>query len=236
MGEERTLRAMASIEFPSNATLGRGYLAVPASGSGPGVVVIQEWWGLNDQIREVCDRYAEEGFVALAPDLYRGETTTEPDEAAKMMMALNIEQAAKDMVGAVDFLCAHDAVTSKGVGVTGYCMGGGLALWLATLRPDDVTAVVPYYGIIPWPAAQPDYSVLRAPVQGHYAENDDFASPEEVKKLEDELESLGKRHEFFTYPDADHAFTNHHRPEVHDPEHTDAAWRRTIDFLRANVT
>jgi carboxymethylenebutenolidase len=236
MGEERTLRAVPTIEFPSNGSKGSGYLAVPASGSGPGVVVIQEWWGLNDQIKEVCDRYAGEGFVGLAPDLYRGKITDEPDEAAKLMMALNIEQAAKDMAGAVDFLTAHDLVTSKGVGVTGYCMGGGLALWLATLRPDTVEAVVPFYGIIPWPAAQPDYSLLKAPVQGHYAENDDFASPEQVRKLEDELEGLGKTTEFFVYPGAEHAFSNHHRPEVHHAEHSDTAWRRTIEFLKQNVT
>ena len=120
------------MSFPSNGTEGQGYLALPSSGSGPGVVVLQEWWGLNDQIQEVCDRFASEGFVALAPDIYRGESTAEPDEAAKMMMALNIEQAAKDMAGAIDFLRAHPAVTSNGLGVVGYCMGGGLALWLAT--------------------------------------------------------------------------------------------------------
>ncbi|MGH9027141.1 MAG: dienelactone hydrolase family protein [Acidimicrobiia bacterium] len=224
------------VEFASNGNTAGGYLAVPDSGSGPGVVVIQEWWGLNQQIKEVCDRYAGEGFVALAPDLYHGESTTEPDEAGKLMMALNIERAAKDMVGAVDDLGDHDAVTSAGVGVTGFCMGGGLALWLATLRPERIKAVVPYYGIIPWPAAQPDWSVLRAKVQGHYAENDEFASPEEVAKLEGELRGLGKDVEFFTYPGVEHAFTNHHRPEVFHEDHSDTAWQRTVEFLRANVT
>ena len=226
---------MPVIEFPSNGSQGSGYLAVPASGSGPGVVVIQEWWGVNDQIKEVCDDLATEGFVALAPDLYRGKVTTEPDEAGKLMMALNIEQAAKDMAGAVGFLQANDALTSKKVGVIGFCMGGGLALWLGTLRPDDIAAVVPFYGVIPWPAAQPDYSKLQAPVQGHYAENDDFASPEQVKKLEAELTGLGKQCEFFIYPGCEHAFTNHHRPEVHNAEHSDTAMQRALEFLRANV-
>jgi len=224
------------VTFPSNGTEGQGYLAVPASGSGPGVVVLQEWWGLNDQIKEVCDRFAGEGFVALAPDIYRGAETKEPDEAVKLMMALNIQQAAKDMAGAVRYLRAHDAVTSDGVGVTGFCMGGGLALWLATLVPDDVLAVAPYYGVIPWEAAQPDWSKLSAPVQGHYAENDEFASPEAVAALEAQLRGLGKDVEFFTYPDCEHAFTNHHRPEVFHAEHTELAWQRTIDFFRANVT
>jgi carboxymethylenebutenolidase len=223
------------VEFPSNGSQASGYLSAPTAGEGPGVVVIQEWWGLNDQIKEVCDHYAQEGFVALAPDLYRGTVTKEPDEATKLMMALNIEQAAKDMVGAVDYLSGHVAVTSDGVGVTGYCMGGGLALWLATLRPSRVKAVVPYYGVIPWPAAQPDYAALEAAVQGHYAEKDESAGPEQVKKLEDELRGLGKQCEFLIYSDADHAFTNHHRPEVFHAEHTDAAWQRTIDFLRAQL-
>jgi carboxymethylenebutenolidase len=223
------------VEFPSNGTTGQGYLALPASGSGPGVVVIQEWWGLNPQIKEVCDRFAEEGFVGLAPDLYRGKATTKEDEAGQMMMSLNIEQAAKDMAGAVDFLKGHDAVTGSGVGVTGFCMGGGLALWLATLRPDDVKAVVPYYGVIPWPAAQPDYSKLKSPVQGHYAENDDFANPETVRKLEEELKGHGARVEFFVYPGVGHAFTNHHRPEVFHEEHSRVAWDRTVAFFRENL-
>ena len=227
----------SNVTFPSNGSTGAGYLAVPDAGSGPGVVVIQEWWGLNDQIREVCDRFADEGFVALAPDLYRGATTSfsEPDEAGKLMMALNIERAAKDMAGAVDYLASNDAVTSRGVGVVGYCMGGGLALWLGTLRPDAVVAVAPYYGIIPWPAAQPDYSKLAAPVQGHYAANDEFASPAAVHALEEQLRGLGKSVEFFIYPDTDHAFSNHHRLEVFHAEHADTAWRRTVEFFRAHV-
>lgn len=223
------------VGFPSNGSQAQGYIAVPASGSGPGVVVIQEWWGLNRQIGEVCDRFAAEGFVALAPDLYRGVAAAEPDEAGKLMMSLNIERAAKDMAGAIDYLKGHRAVTSTGVGVTGYCMGGGLTLWLATLRPDDVLAAAPFYGVIPWPAAQPDYSKLRAPVQGHYAENDDFASPEAVAKLEGELRGLGKRCEFFIYPGAQHAFTNDHRPEVYDAEATRLAMERTVAFFREHV-
>jgi carboxymethylenebutenolidase len=223
------------VEFASNGGTGQGYLAVPSSGSGPGVVVIQEWWGLNDQIKQVCDRFADEGFVALAPDLYRGKKTTEQDEAGQLMMALNIEQAAKDMAGAVDCLTGHDAVSGSGVGVTGFCMGGGLALWLATLRPEDVKAVVPYYGVIPWPAAQPDYARLQAAVQGHYAENDDFASPESARKLEEELRGLGKRVELFIYPGVEHGFTNHHRPDVFHEEHSDTAWRRTVEFFNRHL-
>jgi carboxymethylenebutenolidase len=226
------------VTFPSNGGQADGYVAVPESGSGPGVVVIQEWWGLNQQIKEVCDRYAAEGFVALAPDLYHGESTAPPkaDEAGQLMMSLNIEQAAKDMAGAVDYLTSNEAVTSDGVGVVGFCMGGGLALWLGTLRPDAVKAVVSYYGIIPWPAAQPDYSKLQAAVQGHYGENDDFADSESVRKLEEELKGLGKEVEFYTYPGVGHAFTNHHSPDVFHEEHSNTAWGRTIAFFRRRLT
>jgi carboxymethylenebutenolidase len=223
------------VEFPSNGSTGTGYLAVPDSGSGPGLVVIQEWWGLVDHIKDVCDRFAAEGFVALAPDLYRGETTTEPDEAGKLMMALNLDRAVKDMSGAVDHLLASEAVTSAVLGVTGYCMGGGLALALACERPDGIKACVPFYGIIPWPDLQPDYDKLDAAVQGHFAENDSFFNPEMVKKLEDELKAKGKEVELFIHPGVDHAFFNDTRDEVYHEATAAKAWKSTIDFLRANV-
>lgn len=223
------------VTFPSNGGEGSGYLALPAAGHGPAVVVIQEWWGLNDQIKGVCDRFAAEGFVALAPDLYRGQLAVEPDEAGKLMMSLNVERAAKDMAGAVDFLVGHAAVSSTGVGVTGYCMGGALALRLGTLRPEQVAAVAPFYGVVGWPQAAVDWSALRAPVQGHYAELDDFASPSAVAAFAEELRGLGASVEIFTYPGTQHAFTNEQRPDVYDATATEQAFARTFAFLRANV-
>ena len=154
------------IEFASNGSTCTGYLATPAGGSGPGVVVIQEWWGLVDHVKDVCDRFAGEGFVALAPDLYHGAKTTEPDEAAKAMMALRLDRAAKDMGGAVEAVAARSRGT--GVGVVGFCMGGGLALMLASQRPDKVRAVVAFYGVVPWDGAQPDYPGADRAVLGHY--------------------------------------------------------------------
>ncbi|HEX9970221.1 MAG TPA: dienelactone hydrolase family protein [Acidimicrobiales bacterium] len=221
------------VEFPSNGTTGQGYLATPASGTGPGVVVIQEWWGLVDHIKDVCERFAAEGFVALAPDLYHGQTTTEPDEAGKLMMAMRMDKAAKDMGGAVDHVREHSS--GDAVGVVGFCMGGGLALVLATQRPDAVKACVPFYGLIPWPDAQPDYSRLEAGVQGHYAEKDDFFTPELARGLEQQLRDLGKEAELFVYPDTHHAFFNDTRPEVHDPEAAATAWERTLGFLRSRL-
>jgi carboxymethylenebutenolidase len=222
------------VEFPSNGHTGSGYLARSVEGAGPGVVVIQEWWGLVPHIQDLCDRFAAEGFTALAPDLYRGRTTTEPDEAGKLMMAMNLEQAARDMGGAIDFLESSDAVRGEGVGVVGFCMGGGLALMLAVQRPGDVKAVVPFYGLIPWEGAQPDWSRLSAPVQGHYAEQDGFFTPELAAQLEGELKQLGKTVEFHQY-DADHAFFNDTRPEVHDREASHVAWERTVDFFRSHL-
>ena len=224
------------VEFPSNGGTGGGYLAPAVEGAGLGVVVIQEWWGLVDHIVDVCDRFAAEGFTALAPDLYHGKTVRnkEPDEAAKAEMALDLPQAARDMSGAVDFLQAHPLVRGHGVAVVGFCMGGGLAVWLATLRPDAVRAVVPFYGIAP-DGAEPDWSALTAAVEGHYAEDDDLAGPEAVAAFESRLVDLGKEVRIFTYPGTRHAFFNDTRPEVYDDDAARQAWVRTLEFLRAKL-
>ena len=165
------------VTFPSNGGTGDGYLA---DGGGPGVIVIQEWWGLVPHIIDVTDRFGDAGFTALAPDLYHGESATEPDGAGKLMMAMNLQQAAKDMSGAVDLLVERTG--NDRIGVVGYCMGGGLALVLATQRPDHVRAVAPYYGVIPWSTAQPDWSKLEAKVVGEYAELDGFFTPELARR------------------------------------------------------
>lgn len=224
------------VEFPSNGTTGGGYLAPAHEGAGLGVVVVQEWWGLVDHIVEVCDRFSAEGFTALAPDLYHGTTVPndEPDEARRANMALDLPRAARDLSGAVDYLQAHDAVRGHGVAVVGFCAGGGLALWLATLRPDAVRAVVPFYGMVPQ-QAQPDWSAMTAAVEGHYAEHDDLAPPEAVAAFESTLVELGKEVRFFTYPGTRHAFFNDTRPEVHDEEAARQAWVRTLEFLRAHL-
>jgi carboxymethylenebutenolidase len=221
------------IEFPSNGSTAVGYLAEPDNGNGPGIIVIQEWWGLVDHIRDVCDRFAAAGFVALAPDLYHGRTIAEPDEAGKAMMALKMDQAARDMSGAVDEV-ARQSGTSH-IGVIGFCMGGGLALVLATQRPDAVSAVVPCYGVIPWPDAQPDYSALSAAVLGHYASEDDFFTPAAAEALGEQLRDLGKDVEIIVYPGTDHAFFNDTRPEVYNAEAAHALWERSLTFFHAHL-
>ncbi|MDP8959565.1 MAG: dienelactone hydrolase family protein [Actinomycetota bacterium] len=222
------------VQFSSNGKATSGYLAVPQQVRAPGVILIQEWWGLVDHIKGVADRLAGEGFVALAPDLYHGEETAEPDEAQKMMMALNTERCARDMTGAVDYLLGHPAVQGDTLGAVGFCMGGGLVLWLSTLRP-EIGAAVPFYGVIPWDQVQPDYSQARAAYQGHFGEDDASNPPEEVRKLEDHLRALGKEVDFYFYPGADHAFFNDTRPEVYDEQAATRAWERTVSFLRDHL-
>src|SRR4051794_37867450 len=195
------------VEFPSNGHTAGGYLAQPPDGPGPGLIVIQEWWGLVDHIKDLCDRFAAEGFTALAPDLYHGTAVanTEPDEAGKLLMTLNLDQAARDMSGAVDYLRAHSSPPGARVGVTGFCMGGGLALMLATQRPDAIGACVPFYGIIPWEHANPDWAAIDAPILGHFAENDGMFGPEAAQDLESRLKDLGKTADFVIHPGVDHA-------------------------------
>jgi len=218
------------VEFRSNGGTASGYLA---DGGGPGLIVIQEWWGLVPHIKDVADRFAAAGFTALAPDLYHGESSTEPDGAGKLMMALNLERAAKDMSGAVDHLVEKTGKAS--VGVTGFCMGGGLALVLACQRPDAVKAAVPWYGAIPWPTAQPDWSALQASVLGHYGTKDEWASPAVAAEMEDQLRGLGKDVTIHLYEGADHAFFNDTRPEVYDAAASKLAFDRTVEFLHAQL-
>ena len=222
------------VEFASNGGTARGYLATPEGGGGLPVIVIQEWWGLVPHITDVCDRFAAAGFVALAPDLYHGEKATEPDGAGKLMMALNVDQAAKDMSGAVAKV--QEVSGREAVGVVGFCMGGGLALVLACNRPDAIKACVPFYGLIPWESAQPDWSKLQAAVQGHYAEKDGFFGPDQVKVLQDQLRGVGIEADLYIHPGVDHAFFNDTRPEVYDAHEAERAWRDTLAFFQAELS
>ena len=212
------------IVFPSNGENTRGYLAVPAAGRGPGVIVIQEWWGLVPHIRDVCDRFAREGFVALAPDLYRGDSTQDPDEAGRLMMGLEIPRAARDLDGAVQTLLGHDAVDGARVGAVGFCMGGQLALYAATRNP-RVGAVADFYGV--HPNVTLDLSNLQAAVLGIFAENDGFVTPEAARKLESDLKGAGVRTSFHVLPGVDHAFFNDTRPDVYDAGAAARAWAET---------
>jgi carboxymethylenebutenolidase len=217
--------------FKTNGASTQGYLARPAK-PGPGVIVIQEWWGLVPHIERVADRLASEGFVALAPDLYHGQTTKSPDEAGKLMMSLRVDEAARDLSAAIDHLAALPEVTGKKVGTIGFCMGGALSLFAATKNP-EVGACVVFYG--GHPNIKPDLPALRAPVLGIYAGKDAFVNPQVVAELDRQLTDLGKPHTFQTYAEANHAFFNDERPEVYDPAAAKDAWAKTLAFLRREL-
>jgi carboxymethylenebutenolidase len=225
---------MPDVEFQANGGTAPGYLAVPESGAGAGVIVLQEWWGLDDSVRAICDRFAAEGFFALAPDFYRGETTEQPDEAQQKMRAMSMDQAAKDMSGAVDFLAGQEGYTGEGVGAVGFCLGGGLAVWAATVNP-KVAAAVTYYYVMPH--GKPDFSKVQGPVLGHFGTADEFVPVEDAKALEQEIAGAsGQPVEFEFYEGAGHAFANdHNRLGTYDPEAAGRAWERTVSFLRENL-
>ena len=218
------------VTFPSNGGNASGYLAKPASGSGKGVIVIQEWWGLNGNIKGIADRFAAEGFVALAPDMYHGTVTAEPDEAGKLLMALNVPQAEKDLRGAVTYL---KNLTGGPVGTVGFCMGGALSLFAACTNNGDVGACVDFYG--GHPMVKYDFDVLTAPVLGIWAEHDDFVNPN-VPGYEAALKERGKTYEFITYPGTQHAFFNdeHSEPE-YNPAAAKDAWEKTLAFYRKHL-
>lgn len=217
------------VTFASNGGTASGYVAKPASGSGKGVVVIQEWWGLNGNIKGIADRFAAEGFVALAPDLYHGTVVDEPDEAGKLLMALNIEQAGKDLAGAVNYLKEQ---TGGPVGTIGFCMGGALSLFAACNEGDSVGACADFYG--GHPAVQYNWDNLTAPVLGIFASDDDFVNPN-VPGYDEELTKRAKAHEFHTYPNTHHAFFNDENETGYDPAAAADAWNKTIALFRQHL-
>jgi carboxymethylenebutenolidase len=223
-----------NVTFPSNGNEANGYLATPPSGSGPGLVVIQEWWGLDDHMADMVDRFAAEGFVALAPDLFGGTVAHDSDEAGRLLQELPVDRAARDLAGAVDFLLDTDSVTSSTIGTVGYCMGGGFVLLLAANEGDKIGAAVPFYGV--GPGVPDTYRSVTAPIQGHYGEQDEMYPVAEARKQEQQIreESQGSV-EFFYYP-AGHAFHNDKdKLGTYDKASAELAWNRALEFLRANV-
>jgi len=223
-----------NVTFDRDGTTISGYLQLPPQGRGPGLIVIQEWWGLDDHMVSVVDRFAAEGFVALAPDLYGGRVTHGVDEAGELLGALSVEEAAAKLSGAVDYLLGQDAVTSEKVGAVGFCMGGGFVLMLATERPDQIGAVVPFYGV--GPAVPQTYERVTAPVQGHYGEQDAMYPVDSAHAQEAQIRAESSAEvEYFYYP-AGHAFANDDdHLGTYDAEAAGLAWQRTLDFLHAQL-
>jgi len=227
---------MVSFKRPDGKEL-QGYLAEPAKAGTAGVLVIQEWWGLDSGIKEMADRLGAAGFVALAPDLYHGALAghTEMDKAGELMRSLPPERAGRDMSGAIDFLASHKAVTSKGLGVVGFCMGGMLAFLIAANRPDKVKAVVPFYGF-PQGATEPDWSKLTASISGHMAEHDNFFTPAAARALESKLRSMGKDVTLTVHPGTGHAFmAPHNALGTLDAALAAQIWPEAMAFLKTTL-
>jgi carboxymethylenebutenolidase len=223
------------VTFASNGGTAEGYLAVPEAGSGPGVVVIQEWWGLVGHITDVADRFAAEGFVALAPDLYHGVVAQEPDDAVKLLMGLAMDRAAKDIAGAAAYLAGRDDTTGRGVGTVGFCMGGSLALWSATLS-DHIVAAVGYYPPLPWERMGPKWDRYAGKkAQIHCDEADGTSAAPGIQQAVRAIEAAGGEVETYDYPGTHHAFFNDERPESYDRDAADLSWSRAVPFLRDSV-
>jgi carboxymethylenebutenolidase len=224
------------VKFPANGGTVDGYLATPASGEGPGVIVIQEWWGLNDQVKGVADMFAREGFVALAPDFYHGKGARigEPDSAQRLMMEFfRANDAAKTARGAAEYLTKQSSVTSEKVGAIGFCMGGFLALLVGSVAPDKVAAVVNCYGV---GQRMPDLAPMRGiPVLGIFGGKDHMADGDAVAAMEAEAKESGVPLTKHVYPEAGHAFLNEQRKDVHRPADAKDAWSRILPFLKSNV-
>lgn len=216
------------ITFRANGGTTPGYLVLPPSGRGPGLVVVQEWWGLVGHIKAVADRFAAAGYVALAPDLYHGQQATSPDEAGRLLMALNIGEAAKDMGGAADYLRGLDTVDPKRVGIIGFCMGGALALYAAAEYPERFAAAVDFYG--GHPKVNIDPAKLRVPVQGHFGRQDKSVPEAQARAMMERLRERGFEAADYYY-DAGHGFFNDERPQAYHAPSAKLAWERAVDFL-----
>jgi carboxymethylenebutenolidase len=222
------------VSYASEGGAGEGYLALPES-SGPGVVVIQEWWGLVSHITSLADRFAAAGFVALAPDLYHGVQATEPDEARRLLMGLAMDRAGQEIAGAADYLAGLPQTSGDGIAAVGFCMGGSLALWSATLS-DRIRVAVGFYPAIPWERMQPrwdNYTGKTAVI--HCADSDGTSAAAGIQSAKAAIESGGGNCTLYDYPGTKHAFFNDDRPEVYDTDAAASAWARTIDAIRSQL-
>src|SRR3954453_14438375 len=209
------------VTFASNGGTADGDLA-GAEGGGPGVIVVQEWWGLVGHVRDLADRFAAAGFTALAPDFSPGAKTDEPDEAMRLMMGLAMDQAAKDVAGAASYLSGVESVTSQELGVVGFCMGGSLALWSPTVA-ENISAAVGFYPAVPWERMDPSWgSYAGKAALIHCDEDDGLSEAPGIQTAISAIEAAGGTVEVHDYPGTSHAFFNDHRPEVHDADASEA--------------
>lgn len=222
------------VTFASNGGTADGYL-VEAEGGGPGLILVQEWWGLVGHVKDVAERFASAGFTTLAPDFYHGAATGEPDEAMRLMMGLAMDQAAKDVAGAAAYLSGLDSVTGQEIGVVGFCMGGSLALWSATIA-ENISAAVGFYPAVPWERMDPSWgSYAGKAALIHASEEDGTSKAPGIQTAVKAIEAAGGTVEVHDYPGTHHAFFNDERPEVYDRDAAEDAWERTVAFFRKHL-
>jgi carboxymethylenebutenolidase len=213
--------------MPSSANT---YLAKPESGKGRRVLVLHAWWGLNEFSKELCDRLAQEGFVALAPDLYHGAVASSIEQAKKLSSTLKPDVVAQQITHAAEQLQGIGGTSARGIGVIGFSLGGSWALWLASQKPSPVDATVVFYA-----TGEEDFAQGHSAFQFHHAENDDYEPTSEVEKLQNLLGAAGRPAEFYVYPGATHWFFESDRPDAYQTEAAQLAWNRTVEFLRAHL-
>jgi carboxymethylenebutenolidase len=217
------------VNFPSNEHTTPGYFVQPDDDEKhPALVTIQEWWGLVPHIKDVAERFAREGFIALAPDLYHGKSSVEPDEARKLAMELDRDRAVKEISDAIKHVKGLEAVHPKKIGVVGWCMGGSLTISTAAYS-SDLGAAVAFYG---FPRDLSIVKNIEAPILGLFAEHDHGISVDMVHFLDEELTQNGVTHEFHIYPGTEHAFFNDTRPHIYNPEAAQDAWEKTLKWFR----
>lgn len=219
------------IKYGNQGIAGTAYLAIPETGSGPGVLVLHAWWGLNDFFKGFCDRLAKAGFVALAPDLNNGRIASTIKEAEEIMAKRNNETEKKLVKGALQYLQSHPAVNGKKCGVVGFSMGGGWASWLSCEQPEAIRAVVMFYGG-PW---LKDFTKSRADYLGHFAAKDDWEPIDGVRELENALRTAGRNVTFHIYDNVGHWFFEENRPDAYNETAAKLAWDRTLTFLREKL-
>lgn len=223
------------VTYASNGGTSEGYLAVPSDGvASPAVIVVGEWWGLVPHITSVADRFAQAGFVALAPDLHHGESVGEPDVAGKLLMGLRMDEAARDIAGAADHLAGRPEVTGK-IGCVGFCAGGSLALWSAT-HSERIVAAAGFYPMLPWERMSSDWvDYAGKAVVIHCSEENGTSAGDGVQTTRRIIERAGGTCTLYDYPGTARAFFNDDRPEAFDQRAAASAWARTLELLRAKL-
>jgi carboxymethylenebutenolidase len=221
------------VSYKSGDETVKGILYTPeGKGPFPAIIVIHEWWGLNDWVKEQASKLSDQGYAALAIDLYRGKVATTPDEAHEIMRGVPEDRAQRDLHAAFEFLQSQPDVKKTRIGAIGWCMGGGYSLDVALQEPDLAADVINYGHLATDPAA---LKKINAPILGLFGAQDRGITPDDVKKFEEQLKQLGKKVDVTIYPDAGHAFENPNNKDGYRPKDAADAWDKTVKFLAANL-